>query len=73
MEVDLEKGGGGGMNPLTNYGTFYQVYLDWKSFGQQFIITLISYFAGVGLENNWTTNMDYNYNLRDLDLKILGL
>ena len=36
--------------------------LDWKSYGQQFITTIIRYFpAGVGFENNWTTNLDYNY------------
>ena len=34
--------------------------LDWKSFGQ-FIITLIRYVTGIGLENTWTTNLDYNY------------
>ena len=33
--------------------------LDWKSYGQRFITTLIRYFpAGVGFENNWTTNLD---------------
>ena len=53
--------------------TYYQVNLDRKSFGQQFIITLISYFTGVGLENTWTTNMDYNYILQDFCLKIIGL
>ena len=41
-------------------------------FGQQFIIRLIRYFTGVGLENTWTTNLDYKYYiLRDLDLKHL--
>ena len=46
--------------------------LDWKSYG--FIITLITYFTGVGFENTWTTNLDYNYYiLRDLDFKILRL
>ena len=51
--------------------------LDWKSYGQKsygFIITLITYFTGVGFENTWTTNLDYNYYiLRDLDFKILRL
>ena len=43
-----------------------------KIFGQRFIITLIRYFTGVGLENTWTTNLDYKYYiLRDLDLKHL--
>ena len=46
--------------------------LDWKSYGQRFIITLIRYFPGFGFENNWTTNLDYNYFiLRDLDFKYL--
>ena len=34
--------------------------------------TLIRYFTGVGFENTWTTNMDYDYIIRNLDLKILG-
>ena len=48
--------------------------LDWKSYGQRLIATLIRYFpAGVvGFENNWTTNLDYNYFiLQDLDFKYL--
>ena len=45
--------------------------LDWKSFGERFIFTLITYFTGIGFENTWTTNLDYN--LRDLDFKILRL
>ena len=45
-----------------------------QSFGQWFIITLIRYFSGVGLDDACTTNLDYNYYiLRDLDSKILGL
>ena len=48
--------------------------LEWKSFGQRFVITLIRYFTGVVFENTWTTNLDYNYYiLRDLDFKILRL
>ena len=27
-------------------------------FGQQFIIIVIRYFTGVGLENSWTMNLD---------------
>ena len=50
--------------------------LDLKSFGQQFVITLITvfrYFTGVRLENTWTTNLDYNYHiLWDLDLKLMN-
>ena len=34
--------------------------------------TLIRSFTGVGCENTWTTNMDYDYIIRNLDLKILG-
>ena len=47
--------------------------LDWKSYGQRFITTLIRYFpASVGFKNNWTTNLDYNYFiLQDLDFKYL--
>ena len=46
--------------------------LDRKSYGQRFITSLIRYFPGVGFENNWTTNLDYNYLiLRDLDFKYL--
>ena len=51
---------------------------DWKSFGERFIITPIRYFTGVRLETTWTTNLDYNYYIldleiwtRDLDLKLL--
>ena len=33
--------------------------LAWKSFGQQFIITLMSYFTGAGLENTWTMSLDH--------------
>ena len=62
--------------------------LDWKSYGQRFIITLIRYFPGFGFGNNWTTNLDYNYFIftgfglqilrllfisLDLELKVLGL
>ena len=44
-----------------DYITFYILDLDWKSYGQRFITTLIRYFpAGIGFENNWTTNLDYN-------------
>ena len=32
--------------------------LDWKSFGQRFITILIRYFAGVGLKNTWTANLE---------------
>ena len=46
--------------------------LDWKTYGQRFITTLVRYFSGVGFDNNWTTNLDYNYFiLRDLDNKYL--
>ena len=38
------------------------------------MITLIRYFTSFGLENTWTTNLDYNYYiLWDSDLKTLGL
>ena len=44
--------------------------MDRESFGQRFIITVIRYSTGVGLENTWTTNLDYNfYILRGLYLK----
>ena len=37
-------------------------------------IILKRYFTGVGFENTWTTNLDYNYyTLRDLDFKELEL
>ena len=46
--------------------------LDWKTYGQRFITILVRYFSGVGFDNNWTTNLDYNYFiLRDLDNKYL--
>ena len=46
--------------------------LDWKSYGQRFITTLIRYFPGIGFENNCTMNLDYNcFILRDLDIKYL--
>ena len=46
---------------------------DWKSYGQQFITTFVRYFpAGIGFENDWTKNLDYNYFiLQDLDFKYL--
>ena len=48
--------------------------LDWKSFKQQFRITLIRYSTDFGLKNTWATNLDYNYYiLVDLDLKVLRL
>ena len=46
--------------------------LEWKSFGQRFII--IRCFIGAGLGNTSTTNLDYKcYILRDLDFKVPGL
>ena len=54
-----------------DYLTFFEFGLE--SFGQRFIITLIRYFTGLGLENTWTMNLDYNYILQDLDLKIFRL
>ena len=58
-----------------NFGLQYILLdLDWKYFGKPFIITLIRYFIGVGLENTWTMNLDYNYYiLLDLDYGISGL
>ena len=51
---------------------YFLLDLDWKSFGQRFVITLIRYFTGVGFENTRTMNLDYNYYiLLDLDLEIL--
>ena len=48
--------------------------LDWKSFGQQFIINFIRYFTGAGLGNTWTMNLDYNYYiLQALDFNVPGL
>ena len=35
--------------------------LDWKSYGQQFIITLIRYFSAVELEITQTMNLEYDY------------
>ena len=40
--------------------------LDWKPFGQWFMIILIIYFTGVGLENTWTTNLDVFFCQNDL-------
>ena len=34
--------------------------LDWKSFGQRFVIILVEYITGDGLENTWATNLDYD-------------
>ena len=47
--------------------------LDWKYFGQQFIVTLIRYFIDTGIGNTWTINLAYNYILRDLDFRVPGL
>ena len=47
--------------------------LDWKYFGQQFIVTLIRYFTDAGLGNTLTINLNYNYILRDLDFRVPGL
>ena len=48
--------------------------LEWKSYGQRFIITLIAYFTSVGFENTSATNLVYNYYiLWNLDFKLLGL
>ena len=60
---------------LQEFGLCYILLdLDGKSFGQQFIIAIITYFTGIGFENTWTTNLDYNYySLQDLDFKILTL
>ena len=47
--------------------------LDWKPFGQGFIIILTRYFTGAGLGNTWTwtTNFDYNYYVsQHLDFKV---
>ena len=35
--------------------------LDWKSYGQQFIITLIRYFSAIELEITQTMNLEYDY------------
>ena len=48
--------------------------LDWKPFGQRFIIILTTIFTGAGLRNTWTTKFDYNYYIsQDLDFNLPGL
>ena len=45
--------------------------LDWKSFGERFIIIHIRYFTGAGLRNILTRNLDYNYYIvQDLEFKV---
>ena len=43
--------------------------LDWKSYGQQFIITLIRYFSAVELEITQTMNLEYDYQITGFGLE----
>ena len=64
---------------LKEFGLQIWIMLHFTRFGLEifraaFIIILIRCFTGVGLENVWTTKVDYNnYILKDLEFKILGL